>query len=193
MRCLTGEPSPAAEFNRPFSPRSAPGRVGSPDVPDAIPSPPEPWQDLSTLDPSPTTTPMDEDLAGWYADVRETLTGKPPRDVARELPGLVDHLADADDRVDHYVVAVSFTRNHTCLDYAVDRVTVDGDGEPVTETVKAPASGSHRYVHFAHPPDPQFDAAALRARLLAAVDDERRALAEVEEAPSGFAGLWEKL
>lgn len=134
---------------------------------------------------------MSEDLAGWYADVRAALQEKPARDVARELPGLVDHLAD--DDADHYVVGVSFTKNDTCLDYAVERVTVDDDGEPRAETVKTPASGSHRYVQFTHPPDPGFDAAALRARLLGAVDEERRELANVEETGSSLADLWERL
>ena len=137
--------------------------------------------------------PDEDDLAGWYADVRETLTHKEPRDVVRELPGLVDYVTDTAEDVDHYVVGVSFTKKHTCLDYAVDRVHLVDDGDPYVETVKTPASGSHRYVQFSHPPDPHFDAAALRARLLAAVDAEYRELVDVDETQLGFAGLWEKL
>ena len=139
---------------------------------------------------------------GWFAEVAAALREKPAADVARELPGLVDAVTDDEPEVDHYVVGVSFTKRHGCLDYAVDRVRrpesgEDGDGSegPVVETVKEPASRSHRYVHFTHPPDPNFDAAALRARVLAAVDRERRNAAEPEpdRSGAGFADLWEEL
>ena len=138
----------------------------------------------------------------WFAEVAAALREKPAADVARELPGLVDAVAAEESAVDHYVVGVSFTKRHGCLDYAVDRVlraegdeAGDGSEELTVETVKAPASRSHRYVHFAHPPDPNFDAAALRARVLAAVDRERRNAAEPEpDRPgAGFADLWEDL
>ena len=192
MRGLTRETNRAVEFNRRFFPPSPLGDNDTLVVPDATASPLQRWQDLSAPDPSTPPTSMSEDLAGWYDDVRAALQAKPAADVARELPGLVDHLT-GDDEADHYVVGVSFTKNDTCLDYAVERVTVDEDGQPHTETVKTPASGSHRYVQFTHPPDPQFDAAALRARLLGAVDRERRELANVEGTGSSLADLWERL
>ena len=134
---------------------------------------------------------------GWYVQVGAALREKPPADVARELPGLVDAVAAAEEGVDHYVLGVSFSTRHTCLDYAIEAVYTADDGEdPRVETVKAPTAESHRYVHFAHPPDPHFDASALRARLVAAVDRERREAASAagaEPRRPGFADLWEDL
>lgn len=151
------------------------------------------------------STPDPEDPASWYADVADALRGKAPEDVARELPGLVDVVAAAPDEEpahdadvaptdatpDSYLVGVSFTKEHACLDYAVEAVYADGD--PYTETVKPPASERHRYVRFAHPPDPHFDASALRARLLGAVEWERRQAEEPDAPASRFAALWEQL
>lgn len=136
------------------------------------------------------TDPHD-DFAGWYAAVADALREKPPDDVGRELPGLVDHVTEDDD-VDHYVVGVSFTKGHACFDYAVDAVR-ENDGDRVVETIKPPASESHRYVRFTHPPDPHFDASALRARLVAALDEGRREAADSAAPRPGFAELWEEL
>lgn len=146
----------------------------------------------------------DDSLLRWYDDVAAALAERPPATVAHELPGLVDRLAEEAPDVDHYVVGVSFTKKLSCLDYAVDRVLEpEGDepteaggttnDDPVVESVKPPASENHRYVHFVHPPDPHFDAAALRARLLGAVLGERRELAHDDPPASTFADLWEQL
>jgi len=138
----------------------------------------------------------DDSLLRWYDDVAAALREREPANVAHELPGLVDRLAEAAPDVDHYVVGVSFTKKHSCLDYAIDRVLVpadDQDDGPVVESVKPPASERHRYVHFVHPPDPHFDASALRARLLGAIVDERRQLADDDPPASTFADLWEQL
>jgi len=142
----------------------------------------------------------DDSLLQWYDEVAAALRDRPPATVVHELPGLVDRLTEEAPDVDHYVVGVSFTKKHSCLDYAIDRVLrPDGDAagrtddEPVVESVKAPASERHRYVHFVHPPDPHFDAAALRARLLGAIVDERRNLAHDDPPDSTFADLWEQL
>jgi len=144
----------------------------------------------------------DDSLLRWYDDVAAALRERTPDAVAHELPGLVDHLTEDAPHVDHYVVGVSFTKKHTCLDYAIDRVlrpdedagTAGRTGdEPVVESVKAPASERHRYVHFVHPPDPHFDASALRARLLGAIHRERRELAHDDPPASTFADLWEQL
>lgn len=127
----------------------------------------------------------------WYATLRETLLSKPAQDVAHELPGLVERIKElsADD-ADHLVIGVSFTPKHTCLDYSIDRV-IDAGEEPRVETEKEPVSTTHRYVHFAYPPDPGFDACALRALLLAAVDEERWNTAGGESTATGIARLWE--
>ena len=127
------------------------------------------------------------DDPGWYADVADALREKPLADIAREIPGLVNHLAETAN-VDHYVVGVSFSKGHAGLDNAVDRVRESGD-----DRVVEPASERPEYVHFAHPPDPHFDAAALRARLLAAVGRERRRAAESDAPESPFAELWKPL
>lgn len=143
----------------------------------------------------------DDRIVTWYDEVAATLREKPPADVARELSGLVDVLAGDAEGVDRYAVGVSFTRDHDCLDYAVDRVMEPGVGgtgdgqvaradDRVAESVKPRASQNHHYVVFDHPPDPHFDAAALRARLIGAVRRERREAADVE---STFADLWEQL
>lgn len=127
----------------------------------------------------------------WFADVVASLRAKPPDALAHEPPGLVDALVAGDGAtVDHFVVGVSFTKDHDGLDYTVDEIRVpESGGDPVVETIKPPASESHRYVSFVQPPDPHFDAAALRARLLAAVDRARREAA-CTDAP---ADLWEEL
>lgn len=143
----------------------------------------------------------DDGIVSWYDGVAAALREKPPADVARELSGLVDILTDDAEGVDHYAVGVSFTKDHGCLDYAVDRVmepeaggVADGEvaraDDRVVESVKPRASENHHYVGFDHPPDPHFDAAALRARLLGAVHRERQEAADVE---SNFADLWEQL
>lgn len=135
----------------------------------------------------------DDDLAGWYAAVADALREKSPDVVGHELPGLVDAVAEEDRLdVDHYVVGVSFTKQHACFDYAVDAVR-ETEGDRVVETIKPPASESHRYVRFTHPPDPYFDASALRARLVAALDEGRREAVESAAHRPGFAELWEEL
>lgn len=132
------------------------------------------------------------DLRSWYGTLRDELAAKPPRDVARELPGLTERVetlseeADDDHRI---VVGVSFTTNYTCLDYCIDRVLeTPTDGQRV-ETVKEPVSASHRYVRFTCPPDPHFDPCALRALLLSAVDREYRR--GDDQPTSGLARVWE--
>lgn len=135
----------------------------------------------------------DAAIVEWYDEVAAALSEKPPATVAHELPGLIEHVAEDAPEVDHYRVGVSFTKKHGCLDYAIERI-VETDGasdDLVVETAKPPASENHRYVHFVHPPDPHFDASALRARLLGAVHRERQAAADVEVPP--FAALWEQL
>lgn len=129
------------------------------------------------------------DSPDWHADVLEALLEMSAADVAAALPGLVGHIAESETDVDHYVIGVSFSTNHTPLDYAVDRVrTGEGDLEPVIE----PASDRHAYVHFTHPPDPGFNSDALRARLVGAVDRERRGNPE-ESASTPLAELWDEL
>lgn len=143
---------------------------------------------------------VEDELIEWYDAVADALREREPATVAHELPGLVDQVADDADGVDHYVVGVSFTKNRSCLDYAVDRVVYPDDDraeagldDPVVESVKPPASERHRYVHFSHPPDPHFDAAALRALLIGALHRERQAVADEEPPTSTFADLWEQL
>lgn len=126
----------------------------------------------------------------WYVDVMQALLETKPADVTAALPGLVDVVAGADEDVDHYVVGVSFSRQYTPLDYAVDRIREPGDDpEPVVE----PASERHAYVHFSHPRDPQFDGSSLRARLLGALERERRAARNPDGSSSRLADLWEDL
>ena len=139
-----------------------------------------------------TTEDGPDDDGEWYVDVAAALRKKQPEDVAREVPGLVDIVAEADPGVDHFVVGVSFSTRHTRLDYAVEAVRGDGE-ERTVETVKEPTAAGHRYVHFTHPPDPHFDAAALRARILSAVDRARREAASDDPPTPGFADLWEDL
>lgn len=121
----------------------------------------------------------------FYRALSEELRTKAPEDLSRELPGLVDHVAELASAGDDLAVGVSFTKHHTGLDYSIHRVTADRllpEKEPVTDT--------HRYVRFTHPPDHHFDASALRARLLAAIARERK---DLEQRTSRFADLWSDL
>lgn len=138
-----------------------------------------------------TTEGAESDIAvqHWYETLRATLLEKPAQDVAHELPGLVERVGELAEDADRLVIGVSFTPKHTCLDYSIDRV-VETDDEPRVEPVKEPVSTTHRYVHFAYPPDPHFDACALRALLLAAVDREYRN-EDGQEPTTGIARLWE--
>lgn len=143
-----------------------------------------------TNEPEGATSGADGSLETWYDERLEELLEKPAHDLRRELSGLVEQLAEIARETDdtrEVSVGVSFTGNGTCLDYSVHRV-VEPEGR--VETVKDPVSESHRYVRFAHPPDPNVDAGAIRGRLVDAIERERRAN---REAPSGLADVWEQL
>jgi len=124
-------------------------------------------------------------LVAFYRTLSEELRTKPPEDLSRELPGLVDHVADLASAGDDLAVGVSFTKNHTGLDYSIHRI----NGERLAPE-KEPVTDTHRYVRFTHPPDHHFDASALRARLMGAVARERK---EIEQPTSRFADLWSDL
>lgn len=128
------------------------------------------------------------DLRSWYLELLEELQSKAPDEVNREFPGLVDQVTDLSGTGDSLAIGVSFTKNHTGLDYSIHRI--HGDDDPYLEPVKEPVTETHLYVQFTHPPDPYFDAAAMRARLIGAVDQERR---DMEQGGSHFADLWSHL
>lgn len=146
--------------------------------------------DDSTLR-GPRRGESDVERLQWCERVRTALQEKTADDVARELPGLVDRLASVSSEVEdtrRFFVGVSLSRNDTLLDYSLSRV----GGDATVETLKEPVSTDHRYLTFAYPPDPHFDAAALRGALLGTVEAHLRALTAKEDIPR-IARLWDHL
>lgn len=125
------------------------------------------------------------DVSTWYGELREEFRKKPPEDVSHEFPNLVEQVRGLASAGDPIVVGASFTKHFTGLDYSLHRMR-----DEYLEPIKEPVSATHRYVRFTHPPDHHFDASALRARLLGAIDRERR---NVERPRSTFADLWSQL
>lgn len=124
-----------------------------------------------------TLTPSDpersEEPYRPFVAVREELLSTPADDLARQLPNLVPTVIEVSKRedTDGLLLGVSFTRDHTPLDYELDRIVERADQyhrEPVKEAI----SGDHRYLRFHYPPDPQFTATTLRGALLSAVEEE---------------------
>ena len=105
--------------------------------------------------------------------MRNTILAMDGRDVARQLPNLVEEVVervDDDVRTLQFVVGVSVSRNATLLDYRLERLVDNGQPAPRRETLKPPVSDSHRYLTFRLPPDPGFGPETLRGALLTALE-----------------------
>lgn len=111
-----------------------------------------------------------------FQNIRSTVREMDPDAVARQLPKLVELIADhsADDvPTIRFVVGVSFSQNETLFDYRLERLVPSDDSErPLLETIKPAVNSDHFYLLFAYPPDPYFDASALRGALLGAIEDQ---------------------
>lgn len=121
--------------------------------------------------------PHSDDNTDLSEVIESTLLDMDPDEVARQLPHLVETVV-AESRfsedTEKFVIGVSLSRNHTLLDYRLERVVVDDAYDsPWLETLKPAVSTSHEYLTFTYPPDPNFDAAALRGALLAVFEHER--------------------
>ncbi|MDX1744517.1 MAG: hypothetical protein R3324_01150 [Halobacteriales archaeon] len=138
-----------------------------------------------------TDRPSASDRLVWYERFRETLKAKTPDEFARELPGLVDQLAETTRSApdtDRFLIGVSLSRNETLLDYTLEQVQEDGG----VSTLKEPISSNHRYVTVPYPPDPHVDAAGLRGALLVSLEAQLRQ-ADDEKTDPSIARLWDQL
>lgn len=146
--------------------------------------------------------PIDADdvreLRAHYRDIRNWLVDQSERDLRHHLPNLVETLAEAsnDPETVRFLVGVSFTRNHTPLDYLLERYYDPEDVDFLRhDPMKLPVSGDHHYVRFVHPADPKFGGAALRAALLSALETALYSLEQEDQETSGstLSDLWQEL
>lgn len=130
-----------------------------------------------------------------YDSLREVVLEKSPRDIRHELPQLIETITGEDDREKTpkwFNVGVSFTKKGTCFDYWIEAWHELGD-EYRPRELKAAINPSHQYVPFSYPPDPYFDAGALRSCLLTAIEgqlspDIHEGEPEIE--PGFFRRIW---
>lgn len=145
------------------------------------------------------TLPEDRDpdeIQRRYEAIREELRDLPTADLAHHLPNLVDTLAETSAESDatiHFIVGVSFTREHTPLDYQLDHLVTTDRGTERVESLKSAVSQDHFYLRFTYPPDPHFDASALRGAILATIEQRLRVLEETPRSDSQIAALWKHL
>jgi hypothetical protein len=137
-------------------------------------------------------------LRAHYAAIKQWLLAQTERDIRHHLPNIVETLAAASEESDtvRFVGGVSFTQNHTPLDYQLDRIYVDDDVDFYRrEAMKLPVSKVHHYVRFVYPPDPAFDAAALRTVLLASMEGAIHAIENGDDPrpATRLANLWKDL
>lgn len=118
--------------------------------------------------------PVDAEVSNNYSEIQSNLASMPAEVIDRSLPNLVDSVAAESTRDDtrRFRIGVSFSRQYRPLDYQLDRVYDDEDGDREVESIKEPVSTNHRYLRFTYPQDPSFDACALRGALLAVVEGE---------------------
>lgn len=126
--------------------------------------------------PGVEATAESEVFATHHERIRETVRHMDADAVARQLPNLVDTIAsestDAPGTM-HFLIGVSFTGNHTLLDYRLDKYVVSEETDaPRYETLKSAVSVEHVYLTFPYPPDPNFTADALRGALLVEIEEQ---------------------
>lgn len=143
-----------------------------------------------TLDSRPRPAPTTG--ADPYQDIRSTVIEMDADAVARQLPRLAETIATESverDGVLSFVIGVSLSTNDTLLDYRLEALVEDGSDGPHLETLKPAISRDHLYLTFSYPPDPHFDAGALRGALLEVIErclhqaDFTRGPSEPEETP----------
>lgn len=135
------------------------------------------------------------ELEDRYRDIRGALQETSPDDIEHRLPNLTDAIRDAsaDEETVRFHVGVSFTEGLEPLDYALTRL-VETDHGRTADEIKERASDHHFYLEFRYPPDPYFDACALRGAMLAAVDRDLRSVLERREVETKeVSGLWKQL
>lgn len=152
----------------------------------------------------PTYAPADfddvEGLRDHYESIRDRLLEQSDLDIRHHLPNLVETLVEGANEPEtvRFVVGVSFTRDHMPLDYRLERVYAPEEVDFLRrEQMKTPVSQDHHYVQFVYPPDPHFDADALRAALLATIEGALQAIEEGQDADlssgSSLSDLWADL
>ena len=147
-----------------------------------------------------------DELHEHYQEIRDWLLTQDERDVRHHLPNLVETVAEAakDPETIRFLVGVSFTQNHTPLDYMLERWFAPDDVDFLRrDPMKLPVSRDHHYVRFVHPADSKFDGAALRAALLSALetvlymleDEHRDHLGDEDRGASHtrLSDLWQEL
>jgi len=148
---------------------------------------------------NPLNVDQVDELKDHYQAIKEWLVEQTERDIRHNIPNLVEAIAEAstDPETVQFIGGVSFTRNHTPLDYRLDRIYAPADVDFYRRTsVKQPISRDHHYVEFIYPPDPNFDGAALRATLLTAIETEIYSLQDDVDHTSprsGLSSLWQDL
>ncbi|MDX1744605.1 MAG: hypothetical protein R3324_01595 [Halobacteriales archaeon] len=118
--------------------------------------------------------PVDAEISHNYSEIQSNLASMSAEVIDRSLPNLVDAIETASSRetTRRFRIGVSFSRQFRPLDYQLDRVYEGDEGGREIESIKEPVSTKHRYLRFTYPPDPSFDACALRGALLAVVEGE---------------------
>lgn len=146
--------------------------------------------------------PIDPDdveaLRDHYEAIEEWLLAQSDRDIRHHLPNLVETLAElsADPETVRFLAGVSFTKNNTPLDYELVRFYAPDDVDFLRrDEVKLAVSQDHHYVRFVHPADPRFDAGALRAVLLSAMETALHSLEDDDEGSprARLSDLWQDL
>lgn len=135
------------------------------------------------------------ELEDRYRAIREALQHTSPDDIDHRLPNLADAIRDGstDEATVRFRVGVSFTEGLDPLDYELTRL-VDSERGWTGEEIKERASDRHFYLEFRYPPDPHFDARALRGAMLAAVDRNLQTVQERREVETTeVSGLWKQL
>lgn len=109
-----------------------------------------------------------------YEAIRSAIREMEAREVARQLPNLVETVVSEstppEDTV-KFIIGISFSKNETLLDYRLERLVQLEESERLyLDVIKPAVTHEHHYITFAYPPDPHFDAAALRGALLVALE-----------------------
>lgn len=162
---------------------------------------PNPAIPMSRKDPKYAPPDLDdvEGLRDHYESIRERLLSQSELDIRHHLPNLVETLVEGSNEPEtvRFLVGVSFTQEHTPLDYMLERVYAPEEVDfHRRDEMKLPVSQDHHYVQFAYPPDPQFDADALRAALLTSIEERLKTIEENDAAMtsgSSLSDLWADL